>query len=188
MGDAERDRDHRHDDRLPARGHEGDLRLHHAADEGPQSKEDFEFPVEYMFKDVPEKQYRDVDDPIAVTLHEMDQWGIEKGIIGVGDDGGIGELALKRHPDRFIPQVRRRPERGHGRRPQDRPRRTRRTASARSGMFPAGTFPQVAINDKKMYPIYAKCVELGIPVFCCAGVPGPAPASSSRSRSSSSTR
>jgi predicted TIM-barrel fold metal-dependent hydrolase len=24
-----------------------------------------------------------------------------------------------------------------------------------------------------MYPIYAKCVELGIPLFCCAGVPGP---------------
>jgi len=24
-----------------------------------------------------------------------------------------------------------------------------------------------------MYPIYAKCVELDIPVFCCAGVPGP---------------
>ena len=41
------------------------------------------------------------------------------------------------------------------------------------GVFPAGTFPQVAINDKKMYPIYAKCVELGIPVFCCAGIPGP---------------
>ena len=29
------------------------------------------------------------------------------------------------------------------------------------------------INDKKMYPIYAKCVELGIPVFCSAGIPGP---------------
>ena len=41
------------------------------------------------------------------------------------------------------------------------------------GVFPAGTFPQVAINDKKMYPLYAKCVELGIPMFCCAGVPGP---------------
>ena len=25
-----------------------------------------------------------------------------------------------------------------------------------------------------MYPIYAKCVELDIPIFCCAGVPGPA--------------
>jgi predicted TIM-barrel fold metal-dependent hydrolase len=31
----------------------------------------------------------------------------------------------------------------------------------------------VPINDKKMYPIYAKCVELNIPIFCCAGVPGP---------------
>ena len=29
------------------------------------------------------------------------------------------------------------------------------------------------INDKKMYPLYAKCVELGIPIFCCAGIPGP---------------
>jgi predicted TIM-barrel fold metal-dependent hydrolase len=40
-------------------------------------------------------------------------------------------------------------------------------------MFPAGMFPQVAINDKKMYPIYSKACELDIPVFCCAGVPGP---------------
>jgi uncharacterized protein len=31
----------------------------------------------------------------------------------------------------------------------------------------------VPINDKKMYPLYAKCVELGIAVFCCAGIPGP---------------
>jgi predicted TIM-barrel fold metal-dependent hydrolase len=31
----------------------------------------------------------------------------------------------------------------------------------------------VPINDKKMYPIYAKCAELDIAVFCCAGVPGP---------------
>ncbi len=41
------------------------------------------------------------------------------------------------------------------------------------GVFPSGTFPQVAINDKLMYPIYAKCVELDIALFCCAGVPGP---------------
>ena len=70
-----------------------------------ESKEDFAFPVEYMFKQVPEKEYLDVDDPISVTLHEMDRWGIEKGLIGVGDAGGVGELALKRHPDRFIPQA-----------------------------------------------------------------------------------
>ena len=39
--------------------------------------------------------------------------------------------------------------------------------------FPAGTFPQVGIADEAMYPIYAKCVELGVPIFLNAGVPGP---------------
>ena len=29
------------------------------------------------------------------------------------------------------------------------------------------------INDKRMYPVYAKCCELDIPVLCCVGVPGP---------------
>ena len=39
--------------------------------------------------------------------------------------------------------------------------------------FPSGICPQVPINDKKWYPIYAKCVELDIPFACCVGVPGP---------------
>ena len=39
--------------------------------------------------------------------------------------------------------------------------------------FPAGLYPQVAINDKKFYPIYMKCVELDIPFCSTAGVPGP---------------
>src|SRR5579863_5968391 len=59
-----------------------------------QSKEEFAFPVEYMFKDVPEKRLVDADDPIGVTLREMDQWGIERGMIGVGAPGDDGELAL----------------------------------------------------------------------------------------------
>src|SRR6202034_954626 len=68
-----------------------------------QSKEEFDFPVEYMFKDVPEKALQDVDDPIGVTVREMDLWGIEKGLIGIGDSAGTGAEALKRFPDRFIP-------------------------------------------------------------------------------------
>ncbi len=137
-----------------------------------ESKEDFDFPVEYMFKDVPEKGLVNSDDPISITLSEMDRWGIEKGLIGVGEPGDVGELALKRHPDRFIPSIGADPNEG-----MDGIRkivRAHETWGIRAvGMFPAGTFPQVAINDKKMYPIYAKCVELGIPVFCCAGTPGP---------------
>jgi hypothetical protein len=55
-----------------------------------QSKEEFEFPVEYMFKDVPEKKYKDAVDPLAVTLGEMDHWGIEKGLVVVGGSGSSG--------------------------------------------------------------------------------------------------
>lgn len=39
--------------------------------------------------------------------------------------------------------------------------------------FPAGRTPQVPIDDPKMYALYATCVELDIPIFCCAGIPGP---------------
>jgi uncharacterized protein len=137
-----------------------------------QSKEDFEFPVEYMFKNVPEKQLREADDPLAVTLGEMDRWGIEWGMIGVGEPGDVGERALKLHPERFIPSASFDPNQGmEGIRNLVRAYETWGVRAV--GVFPAGTFPQVAINDKKMYPLYAKCVELGIPVFCCAGVPGP---------------
>jgi len=137
-----------------------------------QSKEQFEFPVEYMFKDVPEKRLRDTDDPVSTTLAEMDRWGIERGMIGVGKPGDDGDRALKSHPDRFIASASFDPNQG-----MDGIRaivQAYETWGIRAvGVFPAGTFPQVAINDKKMYPLYAKCVELGIPVFCCAGVPGP---------------
>ena len=136
-----------------------------------ESKEEFEFPAEYMFKDVPEKGLRDVDDPVAVTLREMDIWGIEKGLIGIGNEGQ-GSGALKRYPDRFIPSANADPNLG-----------TQGVVAIRRlyekygiravGVFPSGTYPQVAINDKKMYPIYSTCEELGIAVFCCAGVPGP---------------
>ena len=40
-------------------------------------------------------------------------------------------------------------------------------------MFPSGCVPQVAINDKKMYPLYAKCVELDIPICINGGIVGP---------------
>ena len=133
------------------------------------SKEEMEFPAEYMFKDVPKDL--PTDDPISVTLHEMDKYGIEIGLIGVSD--ATSRLALKRHPDRFVPSG-------------DIPDPNDVTGSVRklrqeyeefgikcTGVFPAGTFPQVAIDDPKMYPVYQTCVDLDIPIFSTAGVPGP---------------
>jgi len=136
-----------------------------------ESKEDFEFPVEYMFKDVPDKGLRDLDDPIGLTIDEMDRWGIERGLIGVGRKGN-GAEAMKRYPDRFIASANGDPNKGvEGIREI---RRLKDEFDIRAiGLFPSGTFPQVAINDPLMYPIYSTCQELGIAVFCCAGVPGP---------------
>ena len=134
-----------------------------------QSKEDFEFPVEYMFKDVPKGL--PTDDPVSLLLQQMDRFGIEKAVIGVGEESA--ELALKSFPDRFVPS-------GAIADPNDvmgsvsAIRREYEQYGIRAtSVFPAGTFPQVAIDDPKMYPIYATCVELGIPIFVCAGVPGP---------------
>jgi predicted TIM-barrel fold metal-dependent hydrolase len=134
-----------------------------------ESKEDFEFPVEYMFKDVP--QGLSTDDPVSLVLQQMDRFGIEKAMIGVGEDSA--QLALKTFPDRFVPS-------GALVDPNDvmgsvnAIRREYEQFGIRAtSVFPAGTFPQVPIDDPKMYPIYATCVELGIPIFVCAGVPGP---------------
>jgi hypothetical protein len=134
-----------------------------------ESKEDFEFPVEYMFKDVP--QGLSTDDPVSLVLQQMDRFGIEKAMIGVGEDSA--QQALKMFPDRFVPS-------GALVDPNDvmgsvnAIRREYEQFGIRAtSVFPAGTFPQVPIDDPKMYPIYATCVELGIPIFVCAGVPGP---------------
>ena len=128
-----------------------------------------DFPVEYMFKNVPKELYGSKD-PISVTLHEMDRFGIEIGVIGVGGD--VSRKALGDHPDRFIGQGSVDPNRGmEGIR--DMVRQYEEFGVRSFGAFNAGYNPQVGIGDPLMYPIYAKCVELGVPIFACAGVPGP---------------
>ncbi|WP_326638716.1 amidohydrolase family protein [Streptosporangium sp. NBC_01755] len=133
------------------------------------SLEEMQFPAEYMFKQVPKDL--PADDPIGTTLEQMDRYGIVQGLIGVSDE--VSRAALKRYPDRFIPS-------GNVDDPNDvvgsvrALRRDYEEYGIRAvGSFPAGTFPQVAIDDPKMYPIYATCVELDIPIFVCAGIPGP---------------
>ena len=47
---------------------------------------EFEFPVEYMFKQVPKELYGSTEDPVKLTLNEMDRFGVELGLIGVGSE------------------------------------------------------------------------------------------------------
>jgi predicted TIM-barrel fold metal-dependent hydrolase len=129
----------------------------------------FDFPVEYMFKNVPKERYG-AKDPVSVTLHEMDRFGVEVGLIGVGD--AVNRSALTDHPDRFVGQGSVDPNKGmDGIR--DMVRQHEEFGVRSFAAFNAGFNPQVGIDEALMYPIYAKCVELDVPIFSCAGVPGP---------------
>jgi predicted TIM-barrel fold metal-dependent hydrolase len=135
-----------------------------------ESLESFEFPVEYLFKDVPKTGRR--EDTLKYTLEQMDQWGIERALIGVDASDETGREALRRHPDRFFGSCSVDPNQGvaalrHVQRMHDELGIKAVTA------FPAGCSPQVPINDKRFYPVYAKCVELELPICVCVGVPGP---------------
>jgi predicted TIM-barrel fold metal-dependent hydrolase len=133
-----------------------------------ESRDEFEFPVEYMFKDVPGDT--DQDDNVAFVISEMDRYGIDQAMVGYVTKGETGR-ALREHPDRFLSSASVDPNRG-----MDAVRDLERAVehgAVSAQVFPAGCNPQVPINDKRMYPIYAKCVELDIPIFVCVGVPGP---------------
>jgi predicted TIM-barrel fold metal-dependent hydrolase len=129
----------------------------------------FDFPVEYMFKSVPKELYG-AGDPVALTLREMDKYGVEIAMIGC--EGEVSQHALKAHPDRFIPSAAVDPnKRMDGVRKMIQQYETYGVRAFTA--FNAGCNPQVGISDALMYPIYAKCVELDVPIFACAGVPGP---------------
>ena len=89
----------------------------------------------------------------------MDRWGIERGLIGVGDEARHRRAGAEALPRPLHP-VDRASIRNGGMDAIRKIVHEYETYGVRAvGMFPAGTFPQVAINDKKMYPIYAKCVR-----------------------------
>ncbi|TNE86409.1 MAG: amidohydrolase [Deltaproteobacteria bacterium] len=133
-----------------------------------QSRNYDKMPVEYMFRNVPD--IGDTDDYIAYTIDKMDAFGIDKAMIGVQHETSV--QALKRYPDRFFGSYHANPNRG-----MEEVRtivRMHEELGIKSVTgFPSGTLPQVPINDKKWYPIYAKCCELQLPFACTVGVPGP---------------
>ncbi len=134
-----------------------------------ESKEEFTFPAQYMFNDIP-PELEDNVDTVAVVLDNLDRFGVAQAMVGVRDDRPDAVRALRDHPDRFLASVELDPNGGMD------TIRYLMDMHERFGVVAATTFPagyQVPINDKRYYPIYAKCVELDIPIFVCAGVPGP---------------
>jgi predicted TIM-barrel fold metal-dependent hydrolase len=125
--------------------------------------------VEYLFDD--DLSLADGREPIEYTLEQMDRFDISSAVVDVEIDP-VGAIALKEHPDRFIGSCVVDPNQG-----MDAVRkieRLHRELGVRAvSMAPSMLSPQVPIDDKRMYPVYAKCVELDLPVFITVGVPGP---------------
>ena len=133
-----------------------------------QSQREFEFPAQYMFKDVPDVISPD-EDPVQWIVDKMDAFGIEIGVTGLSENG---IRAKREHPGRFFLTGRADPNRGmETLRDMEQAKADHDIVAVST--FPSGMFPQVAVNDKKMYPIYMKCVELGIPICINGGIVGP---------------
>jgi len=137
-----------------------------------ESREDFVMPAEYMFHDVPERTIDREIDPIALTLGEMDRYGIAVGLISASADEALADRALRDHPGRFVASWTCDPNDGVA--------GIRRLAQAKQrwdvravSFFPHGTSPQVPLDAPMMYAFYSKCIELDLPAFVTVGIAGP---------------
>jgi predicted TIM-barrel fold metal-dependent hydrolase len=141
-----------------------------AGDEGTRA---MEMPAQYMFKGVPTFDDAEVDDPVQVVLAQMAEHRISTFLAGIHENEH-SRRAVREHPQHFVGMLNVDPNEGMG------ALRTIDAAVEEWGdslrcvhVWGTGLIPQVPLDDKRMYPIYAKCIEIGRPIIVYAGVPGP---------------
>ncbi|HEY5164422.1 MAG TPA: amidohydrolase family protein [Acidimicrobiia bacterium] len=133
-----------------------------------ESRQEFAFPAEYMFKDVP-GEADDEHDPIEVAFAEMDRFGIEVGLFGMSPDA---IAARERDPKRVQLSLEVNPNDVMGAIRKIRKAKAEHDLRAVT-FFPSGCLPQVPVDDPKAYAVYAACVDLDLPVVVNAGIAGP---------------
>jgi uncharacterized protein len=135
-----------------------------------ESRKLFKMPAQYMFKDIP--QTSGIGDKVEWTVAQMDRFNIKRVLTGFDPRSEAAVDAQRRFPDRFMFEIQINPNLG-----MEEVRRIRAAKRDHNivavGVFPSGVNPQCPINDKKMYPIYATCIDEGLPIFVNVGVPGP---------------
>ena len=135
-----------------------------------ESREQFSMPAQYMFKDIPTVEGK--EDYIAWTVSQMDRFGIARAMLGIDDANEVTKEALRRFPGRFFCSYEANPNNA-----MDEVRKIRRLHRdfdiKAVTAFPSGLCPQVPVNDKRWYPIYAALIDLDLPFCPCMGVPGP---------------
>ena len=127
-------------------------------------------PISYLFRHAPRIAVG--ADLLAVTLAEMNRFGIERAMVQVDDHTDLAHRALRDHPDRFFADYLADPNKGMSEVRKIERLKREFDIKAVSG-FPCGLMPQVPVGDRKWYPVYAKCIELDIPFVPMTGVPGP---------------
>ena len=124
----------------------------------------------YMFKDLPDLD--PADDPGGALLREMDRFNVERALLPLNFADPASVDAVRRYPDRLLGGYLCDPNRGVEEM-RDLRRAVAELGAVAAAFFPAGCVPQVPIDDRRAYLLYATCVELGLPVFVNVGVPGP---------------
>jgi predicted TIM-barrel fold metal-dependent hydrolase len=134
----------------------------------------FKHPAGYMFTRPPEQRHTTSDDPVGEIVREMDKYNIEIATFHVAraDCSAQERAALDRYPKRFRPILQINPNGGMDT-VREIARAHRELGIVGVSVFPVSYVPPVPINDKRMYPMYAKCIELDIAVLSTAGIPGP---------------
>ncbi len=135
-----------------------------------ESRTAFAHPASYLYRNLPAARF--ADDPVTAVLAEMDRFGVEQAMVGVDPDVTETVDAVRAHADRFIPSIEVSPDDPAGACRQVRAGVDELGARAVT-TFSAGVFPQRRLDDPTWFPVYATCVEAGVPLFATVGVPGP---------------
>jgi hypothetical protein len=129
-------------------------------------------PAQYLFKDAGERMSTAADPDKVVAM--MDQFGVAMAQVSVNPRRPEAALELfERYPSRFFGEVGVDPNRG-----MESVRALEATVKLHPNIKAASAAPcllnpQVPIDDRRFYPLYAKCCELEIPINMLVGVPGP---------------
>jgi predicted TIM-barrel fold metal-dependent hydrolase len=127
-------------------------------------------PAGYMFKNVPGIG-SDPSKFVENIAAEMDKWNVGLAMIPLADGQRHPEVK-ERFADRFCFHSAVNP--GAGMEEVRRIRQAKKDHDIKAlTYFPSASNPQVAINEKEMYPIYATAIDLDIPIIVNVGVPGP---------------
>jgi len=135
-----------------------------------ESLKAFRMPAQYLFKNIPSLG-ADPTKFVDAVVAEMDKYNVGQALIPLGDALRDPEIKA-RFADRFCFSLAVNPAKG-----MEEVRRIRQAKQDHDikalTFFPAASIPQVAIDEKEMYPIYATAIDLDIPIVVNVGVPGP---------------